>query len=90
MQSAAADSVIEVVGNSADLRTESSVSKRGEPAEPRQYSRGGVLAVWAAAALPMGILSWVVAPAIAGPGPSQERFLITLVGAILVSSGRQS
>lgn len=84
MQSAAADPVFEVVGSSADLRTEASVSNGGEPAEPRQYSRGGVLAVWAAAALPMGILSWVVAPAIAGPGPSPERFLITLVGAMTV------
>jgi uncharacterized protein len=50
--------------------------------EPRQYSRLGVLAVWAAAALPMGILSWVVAPAVAGPGASQQRFLITLVVAM--------
>jgi CAAX protease family protein len=29
-----------------------------------QYSILGILAVWAAAALPMGVLSWVVAPAI--------------------------
>ena len=37
-----------------------------------QYGRGAVLAVWAAAALPMGALSWLVAPALAdgltGPG----------------------
>jgi CAAX protease family protein len=50
--------------------------------EPRQYSRVGVLAVWAAAALPMGILSWVVAPAVAGPNASQQRFLITLIAAM--------
>jgi uncharacterized protein len=30
-----------------------------------QYSKARVLAVWAAAALPMGLLAWVVAPAIA-------------------------
>ena len=30
-----------------------------------QYSRRGILAIWAAAALPMGALSWIVAPAIA-------------------------
>jgi CAAX protease family protein len=85
MQSAAAaDPVTEVVGSLADPRTESSVSRDGEPPGPRQYSRGGVLAVWAAAALPMGILSWVVAPAIAGPGPSRERFVITLVGTMTV------
>jgi membrane protease YdiL (CAAX protease family) len=33
-----------------------------------QYSKARVLAVWAAAAFPMGILAWVVAPAIAGKG----------------------
>jgi uncharacterized protein len=31
----------------------------------RQYSRGGVTAVWAAAALPMALLAWVVASAVA-------------------------
>ncbi len=30
-----------------------------------QYSRRGIIAIWAAAALPMGALSWIVAPAIA-------------------------
>jgi hypothetical protein len=30
----------------------------------RQYSRPGVLAVWAAAALPMAALAWLVAPAV--------------------------
>jgi len=33
-----------------------------------QYSRKQVLAIWAAAAVPMGVLSWVVAPAIADGG----------------------
>jgi CAAX protease family protein len=28
----------------------------------RQYSLGQILAVWAAAAVPMGVLAWVVAP----------------------------
>jgi membrane protease YdiL (CAAX protease family) len=31
-----------------------------------QYSRMRVLAVWAAAAVPMGVLAWVVAPVLAG------------------------
>lgn len=40
------------------------------PAGPRaitvtQYSRKTILAIWAAAALPMGALAWIVAPAIA-------------------------
>jgi hypothetical protein len=30
-----------------------------------QYSLGKILLVWAAAAIPMGILGWVVAPALA-------------------------
>src|SRR5438094_404123 len=30
----------------------------------KQYSLAQILAVWAAAALPMGILAWIVAPAI--------------------------
>jgi membrane protease YdiL (CAAX protease family) len=33
-----------------------------------QYSKARVLAVWAAAALPMGILAWVVAPFMASRG----------------------
>src|SRR6185295_12352774 len=33
-----------------------------------QYSKAKVLAVWAAAALPMGALAWIAAPAIAGDG----------------------
>jgi uncharacterized protein len=48
----------------------------------RQYSRLGVLAVWAAAALPMAALAWLVAPAVAGTGPSERRFLITLLVAL--------
>jgi membrane protease YdiL (CAAX protease family) len=32
----------------------------------RQYSLAQILAVWAAAALPMGVLAWVVAPLVAG------------------------
>ena len=35
----------------------------------RQYSRLGVLAVWAAAALPMAALAWLVAPAVTGTPP---------------------
>jgi membrane protease YdiL (CAAX protease family) len=53
----------------------------GDEAIP-QYSRGMVLAVWAAAAVPMALLAWVVAPAVAGDGASQERFFITLLTAL--------
>ena len=41
----------------------------GAPAERAitvtQYSKKGIYMIWAAAAIPMGILSWIVAPAIA-------------------------
>lgn len=43
-----------------------------EPARLPQYSLARILATWAAAALPMGVLAWVVAPWLAGAfdGPS--------------------
>jgi membrane protease YdiL (CAAX protease family) len=50
----------------------------------KQYSLAQILAVWAAAALPMGILAWVVAPAIkdsfsgAGNVPLFKALLIVL------------
>ena len=48
----------------------------------RQYSMGGILAVWAAAAVPMGLLAWVVAPWLAdqlvGDEPLTEALLIVL------------
>jgi membrane protease YdiL (CAAX protease family) len=47
-----------------------------------QYSRGKVLAVWAAATLPMAVLAWVVAPAVAGHSASRERFVVTLLSAL--------
>jgi membrane protease YdiL (CAAX protease family) len=39
-----------------------------------QYSRARVLAVWAAAAAPMGLLAWVVAPLLAGTHASDIDF----------------
>lgn len=52
--------------------------------EVRQYSRAGVLAVWAAAALPMGLLAWVVTPAVAGDGASPRRFTLTLIVMLMI------
>jgi uncharacterized protein len=49
-----------------------------------QYRLGGVLAVWAAAALPMAGLAWLAAPAVAarltGPGyvPMVKALLVCL------------
>jgi uncharacterized protein len=53
-----------------------------DPYDVRQYSRLGVLGVWAAAALPMAGLAWVVAPAVAGHGASEHRFVLTLLVAL--------
>jgi membrane protease YdiL (CAAX protease family) len=49
---------------------------------PTQYSRKAVLAIWAAAALPMGALAWIVAPAVAGHGATDRRFAVTLIAAL--------
>lgn len=51
-----------------------------------QYSRRAILAIWAAAALPMAALAWIVAPAVAGgssPG-AMFRPLVVLLTAGLV------
>lgn len=37
-----------------------------------QYSRRSIFAIWAAAALPMGALSWIVAPALADGGGAES------------------
>src|SRR4051795_12136193 len=48
----------------------------------RQYSLAEILAVWAAAAVPMGVLAWVVAPLLrdqlGGPEPLAKSLLILL------------
>ena len=49
-----------------------------------QYSRARVLGIWAAAALPMGTLAWVVAPAIARTGVDLIPALIGCLTAGLV------
>jgi membrane protease YdiL (CAAX protease family) len=55
----------------------------------KQYSLGGILAVWAAAALPMAVLAWLVAPAVAdrlsGPGavPMFKALIICLTGGLI-------
>jgi hypothetical protein len=48
----------------------------------RQYSLAQILAVWAATALPMGALAWIVAPLVAGqldgPAPLMRTLLALL------------
>lgn len=52
------------------------------PRPVRQLSAAGVAGVWAAAAVPMGLLSWVVAPRLAdglsGPAPLVQALIIAL------------
>jgi membrane protease YdiL (CAAX protease family) len=52
-----------------------------------QWSRGKILAVWASAALPMGILSWVVAPILAhafsGPAALERAVILSLTAGLI-------
>ena len=59
-------------------------------AEPRQYDLRGILGVWAAAAVPMAVLAWLVAPALAGrlDGPAAwPRALLACLTAGLIWQG---
>jgi membrane protease YdiL (CAAX protease family) len=52
-----------------------------------QWSRGTILTVWAAAALPMGILAWVVAPVLAhafsGPAALDRAVTLSLTAGLI-------
>jgi uncharacterized protein len=53
----------------------------------RQYSLAQILAVWAAAAVPMGVLAWIVAPwlrdQLGGDDPFAEALLICLTAGLI-------
>jgi CAAX protease family protein len=49
-----------------------------------QYSLAQILAVWAAAALPMGALAWVVAPWLAGGLDGPAPLMRTLIALLTV------
>jgi membrane protease YdiL (CAAX protease family) len=51
-----------------------------------QYSKTRIAGIWSAAALPMGALAWVVAPAIAG---GTENFIPVLIVALTAGLGWQ-
>jgi membrane protease YdiL (CAAX protease family) len=66
------------------------VTHRTPPAAQRvlpQLSLRGIMGVWAAAALPMGLLAWVVAPALAdhlsGPGALSRALIISLTAGLI-------
>ena len=50
----------------------------------QQYSLNEILIIWAAAAIPMGILGWIVAPALQrdGQNPGFERLAVLTVGLV--------
>src|SRR5215217_7118345 len=52
-----------------------------------QYSLRQILAIWAAAALPMGLLAWIVAPwlrdQLGGRDPFAEALLISLTAGLV-------
>ena len=53
-----------------------------------QYSLGRILGIWALAAVPMGILSWIIFPAVSPAfnsdplGAGVTRFVLLLIGLI--------
>jgi uncharacterized protein len=53
----------------------------------RQYSLAQILAVWAAAAVPMGVLAWIIAPwlrdQLGGDDPFAEALLICLTAGLI-------
>jgi membrane protease YdiL (CAAX protease family) len=66
------------------------VNRSHDGATPPQYDLGRILGVWAAAALPMAALSWLVAPALAAwlDGPAAwPRALVACLTAGLVWQG---
>src|SRR5215211_8192928 len=89
---------IEVKGRAAPQTATGGVGEStvdGPPSERlgEQYSLAKILGVWAAAALPMAALAWVVAPLVAGrlPGPlALPRALLGLLTALNDSAYRVS
>jgi CAAX protease family protein len=58
---------------------ETTTARSTDRAGMRQYSRGEILAIWAAAAVPMGLLAWVVAPWLRGQLGGRDPFIEALL-----------
>ena len=74
----------------ANGQTPSRAAHRSPPVAERgvrQLGLAGIVAVWAAAALPMGVLAWVIAPLLAdqlsGPGALSRALIITLTAGLV-------
>src|SRR5215208_2095778 len=71
-------------GQIARSKVQRESAAEGTPSESQseQYSMAKILGIWAAAALPMGALAWVVAPLVAGqldgPAPLMRALLASL------------
>jgi membrane protease YdiL (CAAX protease family) len=70
--------------------TTTSADRPATPADERalpQLQLRGIIAVWAAAALPMGLLAWVVAPLVAdqlsGPNAFMRALIVTLTAGLV-------
>ena len=65
----------------------SPVQDSARHAAVRQYSLAQILGVWAAAALPMGVLAWIVAPwlrdQLGGDDPFAEALLICITAGLI-------
>ena len=65
----------------------SSVQDSARHAAVRQYSLAQILGVWAAAAVPMGVLAWIVAPwlrdQLGGDDPFAEALLICITAGLI-------
>jgi len=60
------------------------MAHQSDAVEIPQYSLGKILLIWAAAAVPMGILGWVVAPALSrgSANPGMARLAVLTVGLV--------
>src|SRR5215218_8734468 len=69
-------------GGGAEM--ESTLQEPPSESQSEQYSLGKILGVWAAAALPMGALAWVVAPLVAGGLDGPVPLIRTLLALLTV------
>jgi membrane protease YdiL (CAAX protease family) len=72
------------MGRTTTIADGRSVRRDGRPVEVRQLTRRGVLAVWAAATVPMGVLAWVLPPLVAsGTGGLVRAMILGLTGGLV-------
>jgi uncharacterized protein len=69
------------------LTTEQRMTSTTQPVEIPQYTLAGILGTWAAAALPMAVLAWLIAPWLAhgldGPTALSRALILTLTGGLI-------